>query len=137
MKVKNVLALDDATVILSKALEEARRQSLQVSVAVVDDGGHLLGFQRMDGSSAFEAQLACDKARCAALTGGDSGQLEARINQGEAALLSHRAVGGMQEGGVPVVIQGHVAGAVGIAGARADQDARIARVAIAAVSSLY
>jgi len=133
MKYKPVLSLSDAQAILAAAQQHAQNQQWAVSIAVVDDGGHVLGLLRLDDAPPISAQVAPAKARVAALGRRESKQYEEIINQGRTAFLSAPGLEGMLEGGVPVVVQGHIVGAVGVSGVRSDQDAGIARAGIAAL----
>jgi glc operon protein GlcG len=104
-----------------------------VTIAVVDDGGHLLWLQRLDGVAPISAQIAPAKARTAALGRRDSRIYEEMINGPRTAFLSAPGLEGMLEGGVPVMVQGHCVGAVGVSGVKSSEDAQIARAGIAAL----
>jgi uncharacterized protein GlcG (DUF336 family) len=104
-----------------------------VTIAVCDEGGHLLALTRLDGVAPISAYIAPEKARCAALGRRDSGVYEKMINEGRASFLSAPVLQGMLEGGVPITIDGHVVGAVGVSGVKSTEDAQIARAGIAAL----
>jgi uncharacterized protein GlcG (DUF336 family) len=106
-----------------------------VTFAIVDDGGHLLWLQRLDGAAPISAEIAPAKARTAALGRRESKVYEDMINQGRTSFLSAPALQGMLEGGVPVMVGGQCAGAVGVSGVKSGEDAQIARAAIAALGS--
>ena len=127
MKQKSVLEAVDAARALEAACAEAAAQNWAVSVAVVDDGGHLLAFRRLNGSSPISSAIAIEKARTAALGRRESKVYEDSINGGRTAFLSAPLVG-LLEGGVPVIVAGDVVGAVGVSGLQAAQDAQAARV---------
>lgn len=131
----NKPALDHSDVV--KILEAARAQAWTnhwpVSIAVVDDGGHLLGVYRLDGASAMSAEMAAAKARTSALGGRESKVYEEMINQGRTAFLSAPSMAGMLEGGVPIISAGHLIGAVGVSGVKSNEDVQIARAGVAAV----
>ncbi|NWG73828.1 MAG: heme-binding protein [Rubrivivax sp.] len=131
MNTKPSLTLDDARAIAAGAEAEARAHGWAVTIAVVDDGGHLLWLQRLDGAAPISAQIAPAKARTAALGRRESKAYEDMINQGRTSFLSAPALEGMLEGGVPVVVEGHCVGAVGVSGVRSSEDAQIARAGIA------
>lgn len=133
MKQKPCLALDDARRMASAAEAEALRSQWAVAIAVVDDGGHLLWLQRLDGAAPIAAQIAPAKARTAALGRRESRVYEEMINGPRAAFLSAPGLDGMLEGGVPVMVDGHCIGAVGVSGVKASEDAQIARAGIAAL----
>jgi len=130
---KPFLGLDDARRIAAAAEAEARQNQWAVAIAIVDDGGHLLWLQRLDGAAPISAQIAPAKARTAALGRRDSRIYEEMINGPRAAFLSAPGLEGMLEGGVPVLVQGHCIGAVGVSGVKASDDAQIARAGIAAL----
>lgn len=113
----------------------AHAQSRQwaVAIAIVDDGGHLLWLQRLDGCAPLSAHIAPAKARTSALGRRESRIYEEMINQGRASFLSAPEVEGLLEGGVPIMIDGHCVGAVGVSGVKSAEDAEIARAGIAAV----
>ena len=96
-------------------------------------GGHLLALKRLDGVAPISAYIAPEKARCAALGRRDSGVYEKMINDGRVSFLSAPILSGMLEGGVPIVIAGHVVGAVGVSGVKSSEDAQIAKAGIAAL----
>jgi glc operon protein GlcG len=133
MKQKPLLTLDDVKRIAVAAEAEATANQWAVSIAVVDDGGHLLWLQRLDGAPPMSAQMAPAKARTSALGRRESRLYEEMINQGRTAFLSAPLLEGMLEGGVPVMVDGHCAGAVGVSGVKSEQDAQIARAGIAAL----
>lgn len=133
MKTKPVLTLEDVESILAAAKAEALRNAWAVSIAVVDDGGHLLGQLRLDGAAPISASIAPAKAKTAALGQRESKVYEDIINNGRTAFLSAPLLEGMLEGGVPVSIDGQVIGAVGVSGVKSEQDVQIAKAGIAAV----
>jgi uncharacterized protein GlcG (DUF336 family) len=104
-----------------------------VSIAVVDDGGHLLWLQRLDGAAPISAQIAPAKARTAAVGRRESRVYEEMINQGRVSFLSAPSLEGLLEGGVPIVVDGHCVGAVGVSGVKSSEDAQTARAGIAAL----
>ena len=133
MKTRPSLTAADARAIAAAAEAEAIRHGWAVTIAVVDDGGHLLWLQRLDGAAPSTAQIAPAKAHAAALGRRESKGYEDMINQGRIAYLSVPALHGMLEGGVPIVVQGECVGAVGVSGVKSSEDAQVARAGIAAV----
>ncbi len=131
---KPFLGVDDARRMAAAAEAEARRNHWAVSIAVVDDGGHLMWLQRLDGAAPISAQIAPAKARTAALGRRESRVYEEMINGPRAAFLSAPGLQGMLEGGVPVMAQGHCIGAVGVSGVKPSEDAQVARAGIAGLS---
>ncbi len=133
MKSKPVLELVDVKKIAAAAEAEALRNHWAVSIAVVDDGGHLLWLQRLDGAAPVSADIAPAKASTAALGRRDSKGYEDIINGGRTAFLSVRGLAGMLEGGVVVMKEGQCVGAVGVSGVKSSEDAQIARAGLQAI----
>lgn len=133
MNSKPFLSLEDARLIAAAAEAEARQHGWAVAIAVVDDGGHLIWLQRLDGAAPIAAQIAPAKARTAALGRRESRVYEEMINGPRAAFLSAPGLDGMLEGGVPIIVDGHCVGAVGVSGVKSSEDAQIARAGIAAL----
>jgi uncharacterized protein GlcG (DUF336 family) len=133
MKTKPVLTLDDTRQIAQAAEAEAVRNHWAVTIAIVDDGGHLLWLQRLDGAAPLSAHIAPAKAHTAALGQRESRVYEEMINQGRYSFLSAPAVEGLLEGGVPILVQGVCVGAVGVSGVKSSEDAQVARAGIAAL----
>ena len=133
MKSKPTLTLDDSRRMAAAAEAEALQNQWAVTIAFVDDGGHLLWLQRLDGAPPISAHIAPAKARTSALGRRESGVYEKLINEGRTAFLSAPELEGMLEGGVPIVVQGNCIGAVGVSGVQSTQDLQIARAGIAAL----
>jgi len=133
MKHKPYLSLDDVKRMAAAAEAEALAHQWAVTIAIVDDGGHLLWLQRLDGAPAVSAQIAPAKAHTAALGRRESKVYEDIINQGRVSFLSAPGLSGLLEGGVPVLVDGHCIGAVGVSGVKSSEDAQIARAGIAAL----
>ncbi len=134
MKSKPFLSLEDARHVAAAAESEAVKNHWAVSIAVVDDGGHLLWLQRLDGAAPISAQIAPAKARTAALGRRESRIYEELINGPRTAFLSAPGLEGMLEGGVPVMVSGQCVGAVGVSGVKSSEDVQIARAGIAALA---
>ncbi|MDY0746633.1 heme-binding protein [Paucibacter sp. R3-3] len=134
MNQKPYLSLNDVKRVAAAAEAEAIANKWNVSIAVVDDGGHLLWLQRLDGAAPISAQIAPAKARTAALGRRESKLYEEMINQGRVSFLSAPGLEGLLEGGVPVIVDGHVVGAVGVSGVKSSEDVQIAKAGIAALS---
>ncbi|MFM2120917.1 MAG: hypothetical protein RL722_2385 [Pseudomonadota bacterium] len=133
MNTKPYLSLADVKRIAAAAEAEALAHQWAVSIAIVDDGGHLLWLQRLDGAAPISAQIAPAKARTSALGRRESKVYEDVINQGRMSFLSAPTLEGMLEGGVPVLVNGQCVGAVGVSGVKSTEDAQIARAGIAAL----
>ena len=135
MNTKPYLALADVKRIAAAAEAEAAANQWIVTIAIVDDGGHLLWLQRLDGAAPISAHIAPAKARTAALGRRESKVYEDVINQGRTSFLSVPEVEGLLEGGVPIVVDGHCLGAVGVSGVKSNEDAQIAKAGIAALGA--
>jgi glc operon protein GlcG len=133
MKTKHTLELADLKAIAAAAEAEALRNQWAVTIAIVDDGGHLLWLQRLDGAPAISAHIAPAKANTAALGRRESKVYEDVINGGRYSFLSAPDIKGMLEGGVPILKDGQVIGAVGVSGVKSSEDVQIARAGIAAL----
>ena len=134
MQTKKILTLDDVKKIAGAAEAEAKKNNWAVTIAIVDDGGHLLWLQRLDGAPPVSAYIGPEKARTAAVGRRETKVYEDMINQGRTAFLSAPLLQGMLEGGVPIVVDGQVVGAVGVSGVKSVEDAQIAKAGIAAVT---
>ncbi|SEL68445.1 GlcG/HbpS family heme-binding protein [Halomonas daqiaonensis] len=132
MNTKSVLTLDDVNAILDAAQQEAQANSWAVTVAVADDGGHLLGLRRLDGAPPFSAEVATEKARNAAIGRKETQVFEDMINNGRTAFVT-APLKALLAGGVPVLVNGQVAGSVGISGVKPDQDVQVAKAGVAAI----
>jgi uncharacterized protein GlcG (DUF336 family) len=130
---KMMLSAEDVGRIVAAAEAEARRHNWAVTIAVCDDGGHLLALKRLDGVAPISAYIAPEKARASALGRRESAVYEKMINDGRVSFLSAPLLQGMLEGGVPIVVSGQVLGAVGVSGVKSSEDAQIAKAGIAAL----
>jgi len=133
MKQKHQLTLEDVKKIAQAAEAEAQANHWAVSIAIVDDGGHLLWLQRLDGAAPISAQIAPAKAHTAALGRRESKVYEDIINQGRTSFLSAPGLQGLLEGGVPILVEGQCVGAVGVSGVKSIEDAQVAKAGIAAL----
>jgi len=133
MKTQSSLELSDIKAIAAAAEVEALKNNWAVSIAVVDAGGHLLSFSRLDGAPPISAHIAPAKAHTAALGRRESKIYEDVINGGRYSFLTAPAVQGMLEGGVPIMKDGFCLGAVGVSGVKSNEDAQIAKAGIAAI----
>ncbi|WP_247257277.1 heme-binding protein [Pseudomonas moorei] len=127
MKSKAMLSQAEVGQILAAARQEAQSNQWPVTIAVVDDGGHPLALERLDGASPISAYIATEKARTSALGRRESKGYEDMVNGGRHAFLSAPLLTSL-EGGVPIMVDGQVIGAVGVSGVKAEQDAQVAKV---------
>jgi glc operon protein GlcG len=135
MNTKPCLALADVKRIAAGAEAEAIRNGWKVTIAVVDDGGHLLWLQRLDGAAPISAQIAPAKARTAALGRRESRVYEEMINQGRVSFLSAPGLEGLLEGGVPILVDGDCVGAIGVSGVKSTEDVQIGQAGLAALAA--
>ena len=131
MRTRAVLTLADVKKIAAAAEAEAIRHHWIVAVAIVDDGGHLLGFERMDGATPANAQIALEKARTAAVSRRTSGSWEERVKGGRLSMLKMPVL--PVQGGVPIMVDGDCVGAVGVSGVQSHEDEQIAQAGIDAL----
>jgi glc operon protein GlcG len=132
--VRNKPALTDEDVKKMAAAAEAHAAANQwhVTVAIFDDGGHLLHLHRMDGTAPSTVEMAIGKGRTAVLGRRETKVYEDIVKNGRTAFLSAPLVA-MVEGGVPIVFEGEVIGSIGVSGVKSEQDAAVARAGIAAL----
>ena len=133
MQTQSVLESADIKAIAAAAEAEALKNHWAVSIAIVDAGGHLLHFNRLDGAPPISSHIAPAKAHTAALGRRESKVYEEIINGGRYAFLTAPAVQGLLEGGVPIMKDGFCLGAVGVSGVKSNEDAQIAKAGIAAI----
>ncbi len=132
MKTKQTLTTEDVKKILAAAEAYALTSKWAVCICVVDDGGHMLGFLRLDGCGIASIAIAEGKARSAAIRKRATKLDEDMIANGRVAALSMPGVMFL-EGGVPIVAGGDVVGAVGVSGVKSSEDAEIAHAGIGAL----
>ena len=131
---------DEATKILTAALAKAKETNIKVSVAVVDVGGNLIAFSRMDGAAPSTATVSQGKARTSCTFGRTSGDVQQRVESAPTKTILATA-GGIfvpWQGAVPIWRDstGILEGACGVSGAASDQDEECARAGVAAVAGL-
>lgn len=126
MKSKAVLSQTEVSQILMTARTEAQNNQWAVTIVIVDDGGHPLALERLDGCAPIGAYIATEKARTSALGRRESKGYEEMVNGGRHAFLSAPLLTSL-EGGVPIIVDGQVVGALGVSGVKAKQDAQVAK----------
>jgi glc operon protein GlcG len=131
MRTKNVVTLDDAKKLLAAAEAEARRNNWEVVIAILNDGGRLVGVHRMDGARPGNDEIAIRKATTSAMTCRPSAVWERWIEGSHKAYATFPFLAA--RGGLPIMIDGQCIGAVGVSGVRSHQDEQIALAAITAV----
>ncbi|WP_417331026.1 heme-binding protein [Halomonas cupida] len=133
MPTKSYLDQQQVSAILDAAEREATGNNFAVTIAVADDGGYLLGLRRLDGAAPFSAEVAAAKARAAAIGRKETQVFEDMINNGRNAFIS-APMQGLMSGGLPIRIDGQVAGSVGVSGVKPEQDIQVARAGVTAVA---
>ncbi|MFO2465729.1 heme-binding protein [Pseudomonas sp. 15FMM2] len=132
---KAVLSQAEVSKMLTAARDEAEKNHWSVTISVVDDGGHPLALERLDGCASIAAYIASEKARSAAIGRRETKGYEDMVNGGRSAFLSAPLLTSL-EGGVPVIVDGQVIGAVGVSGVKAEQDAQVAKAGVAALGGV-
>ena len=122
---KRVLTLEAAKKIAAAAEAEAKKRGATVVIAVVDDGGHLILLERLDDTQVASVEVGIGKARTAAIFRRPSKVFEDQIRNGRAASLVLPGATPLQ-GGVPLLVDGRVVGAIGVSGNTPQEDEDIA-----------
>ncbi|WP_430398591.1 GlcG/HbpS family heme-binding protein [Ferrovibrio sp.] len=132
MLTRKMLSLADVQAVAAAAEAEAVKNNWKVSIAIVDDGGHLLHFQRLDGAGLTTVTISQGKAKASAYARRPTKALEDIIANGRTAFLSVPDLV-LLEGAEPIIADGICIGAVGVSGVASSQDAEVARAGIAAL----
>lgn len=125
----NSVSLDRARELTARAVAEAHKNGWSMAIAVVDNGGHVVLLERMDQTQVFSVQIAIDKARTANGLKRSTKALEDAVAAGRTAILTLAGVVAV-EGGLPIVVDGSVVGAIGVSGATSAQDGVVAAAAL-------
>ena len=125
MRSKPCLTSTDVKKILDACEAEAAKNKWAVSISVVDDGGFLLGFTRMDGAAAITAEVATGKARTSAMTKRPSKFFEDRVK--ERPGFATFPAGILIQGGLPIVHENECVGAIGVSGVQSHEDEQVAQ----------
>ena len=129
MKSKPCLTLEDCRRITAAGEAEAKKNGWNVTIAIVDDGGHVLLLTRMDGTAPVTAEIAVQKSRSAAIARRSTKVSEDRIAAGRVVLL--RMPGLPVQGGVPIMAQGECVGGIGVSGVQSHEDEQVCNAGIA------
>ena len=129
---KKSLSLEDARKAAAAAAAEAKKNKWSVAIAVVDDGGHLVYFERIDETQIGSIDIAIGKARTAANYKRPTKALEDALNGGQYAVVTYPNTL-PREGGVPILIDGKVAGGIGVSGVKSSEDAQAANAGVDAL----
>lgn len=133
MRMKAELELTEVDGMLAAAEDEAVRNGWAVSIAVVDDGGHLLAFRRLPGASKSSGQIAIDKARCSAITRRPTRFFEDMLAAGRLGTVALAGVIPMV-GGLPALFEGQTVGAIAVSGVKGEFDEQIAEAGLGFLS---
>ena len=132
MKTRPMLTLEDCRRISEAAVAEAVKNNWIVAIAILDDGGHLLHFVRMDGATPANAGIAVEKGRTAAISRRASGKWQEFVKSGRPEMIKMPGILPVQ-GGMPVMVEGACIGGVGVSGVQSHEDERIAQAGIDAI----
>jgi len=122
---RKIITLDGAKKIMAAAEAEARKNNWTVAIAVVDEAGNLIAFQKLDDTQVGSIDIAIGKARTAARMKRPTKALEDAVAGGRTVMLAVEGIVPL-EGGVPVTVDGRIIGAVGVSGVTSQQDAQVA-----------
>ena len=128
------LSLSDAKTMAAAARAEAERNGWAMVIAIVDDGGHLVLLERMDGTQKASCVVAQEKARTAIMFKRPSAALEKVVADGRIAMTTMPGAT-MVEGGLPIVFKDIFVGAIGVSGAQSSQDGSVAKAGLDALSA--
>ena len=131
---KKILTLDAAKQVVAAAEAEAKRRGSTVVIVVVDDGGHVLLLERLDDTQVASVEVGIGKARTAAIFRRPSKDFEDQVRNGRVAALALPGATPLQ-GGIPIVVDGKVLGAIGVSGNTPQEDEDIAKVGAAAIAT--
>jgi uncharacterized protein GlcG (DUF336 family) len=129
---KKSLSLEDARKAAVAAAAEAKKNKWNMAIAVVDDGGHLVYFERIDETQFASIDIAIGKARTAASYKRPTKALEDAINGGQHAILTYPNTL-PREGGLPIFADGKVVGAIGVSGGKSSEDAQVGKAGVDAL----
>jgi glc operon protein GlcG len=132
MRNKPSLTLADVKKMLAASEAEAAKNNWPVAISIVDEGGHLLGFERMDGAGPISAQVATGKALTSALTKRPSKFFEDRVKDRPA--FATFPAGTLIQGALPIMHQNECVGAIGVSGVQSHEDEQVAQAGINALA---
>jgi glc operon protein GlcG len=132
MHQSTTLSLEDAKRVAAAARAEAEKNGWAVVIAVVDDGGHLMYLERLDGTQKASSRIAEEKGRAAILFKRPTKAIEDNVLEGRVVMMGLPGVVPL-EGGVPLVKDGQYVGGIGVSGVQSFQDGVVARAGLAAL----
>ena len=131
MRNKPCLTSADVKKMLTACEAEAAKNKWAVAISIVDDGGYLLGFQRMDGAPAISAEVSMGKARTSAMTRRPSKFFEDRVKDRPAFVTFPGGI--LIQGAVPIMHQNECVGAIGVSGVQSHEDEQVAQAGVNAL----
>ena len=134
LPIKKILTLDAAKQVAAAAETEAKRRGSTVVIVVVDDGGHVLLLERLDDTQVASVEVGIGKARTAAIFRRPSKDFEDQVRNGRVAALALPGATPLQ-GGIPIVVDGKVLGAIGVSGNTPQEDEDITKAGAAAIAT--
>jgi len=126
------LSLEDAKRVAAAARAEAEKNGWAIVIAVVDDGGHLMYLERMDGTQKASSRIAEAKGRTAILFKRPTKAIEDNVLEGRTVMMGLPGAVPL-EGGVPLMKDGQFLGGIGVSGVQSFQDGVVARAGAAAL----
>jgi len=130
---KKGISLEDARKAAAGAAAEARKNKWNMAIALVDEGGTLVYFERLDETQIASTDIAIGKARTAVIYKRPTKALEDALNSGQTAILTFPNTL-PREGGLPIVVDGKVVGGIGVSGGKSSEDAQVAKAGVDAFS---
>ncbi|MDR3637150.1 MAG: heme-binding protein [Isosphaeraceae bacterium] len=130
------IKLETALKLVAAAESEAKKNNWPVAITVVDSGGHLVAFHRIDNTQLGSIEVSLEKAKTAALFRRPSKYFEDAIAQGGAGLRALRTGVMPVEGGLPIIQDGKIIGAIGVSGVKSTEDGQVAKAALAALEAV-
>jgi uncharacterized protein GlcG (DUF336 family) len=127
---KKALSIVEAKKIAAAAMAEAEKNNWTVVVAIIDDGGHLMYLERRDGTQLASSEIAVGKARAALYFKRPSKALQEAVNGGRPSSATLNREVAMVEGGLMLMYQNQIVGAIGVSGVSSEQDAAVAKAGV-------
>ncbi|MGH6771493.1 MAG: GlcG/HbpS family heme-binding protein [Xanthobacteraceae bacterium] len=131
MRDKACLTSADLGKAMAACRAEAEKNKWNVSIAIVDDGGYLLAFERMEGAPSITAEVAIGKAHTSAVSKRPSKFFEERVKERPA--FANFPAGILIQGGLPILVRGDCVGAIGVSGVASHEDEQIAQAGVSAI----
>jgi len=127
------LDIQDARVLIAGAREKSEEIGVPMCIAITDEGGNLIAFERMDGGKVTSSMIAIDKSFTASAAKKATHEYGAASQPGSPAYGIGSAIGGrlmVVGGGLPVIVEGEVVGGIGVSSGTPDQDRAVAQAGI-------